>query len=153
MRVNDTVIGSVLLLLSLAVLWHIRDFPAFPGQPHGPALFPGVVASGLLLAALALIRSGLREGAPSVRLGSGSALGLLPFAATVGCLFFYYFASERLGFLPCAVLMLCVLLWSYGVRRSLILPIAIGASLVIHTGFFKLLKVPLPWGVLQPFAW
>jgi len=152
-RLNDTIIGGVLLLLSLAVLWHIRDFPAFPGQPHGPALFPGVVASGLALAALALIRSGVREGAPLLRLGSGSALGLLPFATTVACLFFYYFMSERLGFLVCGVLVLSALLWVYGVRRSLVLPIAVGASLVIHTGFFKLLKVPLPWGVLQPFAW
>jgi len=153
LRLNDTVIGSILLLLSLAVLWHIRDFPAFPGQPYGPALFPGVVASGLVLTSLSLIGSGMRSGAPMLRLGSASVRGLLPFATTVASLFFYYFLSERLGFLVCGVLMLTALLWTYGVRRSLVLPIAIGASLVIHTGFFKLLKVPLPWGVLQPFAW
>jgi len=153
MRINDTVIGSVLLLLSLAVLWHIRDFPAFPGQPHGPALFPGVVASGLALVSVALIRSGIREGGPLFRLGSGSVRGLLPFATTVACLFFYYFMSERLGFLVSGVLVLSALLWTYGVKRSLVLPVAIGASLAIHTGFFKLLKVPLPWGVLQPIAW
>ena len=31
--------------------------------------------------------------------------------------------------------------------------VAIAATLVIHTCFYKLLKVPLPWGVLQRFAW
>ena len=35
----------------------------------------------------------------------------------------------------------------------LILPVAIVTTLVIHAGFYKLLKVPLPWGVLQPIAW
>jgi putative tricarboxylic transport membrane protein len=26
-------------------------------------------------------------------------------------------------------------------------------TLLIHYAFYKLLRVPLPWGVLQPFAW
>jgi len=69
--------------------------------------------------------------------------------ATVTCVLL----SERLGFIVCAFAVLCALLWTYGVRRALILPIALTATLVIHTGFFKLLKVPLPWGVLQPLAW
>lgn len=153
MRLNDTIIGSVLLLLSLAVLWHIRDFPDFPGQPHGPALFPGVVASGLALVSLFLIRDGLRSGEPAFGLRPGVRGIPLPFATTVGSLFFYFFLSERLGFIICAFAMLCALLWTYGVRRTRILPIAIIATLVIHTAFFKLLKVPLPWGVLQPIAW
>jgi putative tricarboxylic transport membrane protein len=152
-RLNDTVIGSGLLLLSLAVLWHVQSFPAFPGQPYGPALFPGVVAGGLALASLLLIRDGLREGAPALGSGEGARRLSLPFATTVGCLFFYYFLSERLGFIVCATLMLVALFWTYGVRRALIAPIAMIAVMVIHTGFFKLLKVPLPWGVLQPLAW
>lgn len=153
MRFNDAIIGSVLLLLSLAVLWHIRDFPDFPGQPHGPALFPGVIASGLALASALLIRDGLRSGTPAVQIAGGAGRALLPFGITVASLFFYYFASERLGFIVCAIAMLTALLWSYGVRKALVAPIAIAATLVIHTAFFKLLKVPLPWGVLQRFAW
>ena len=153
MRLNDTIIGSALLLLSLAVLWHIRTFPDFPGQPHGPALFPGVVASGLAVVSLILIRDGLRSGEPAFGLRPGVRGIPLPFATTVASLFFYYFLSERLGFIVCATVVLCALFWTYGVRRALIAPIAIIATLVIHTGFFKLLKVPLPWGVLQGIAW
>ena len=151
MRLSDTVLGSVLLLLSILVLWHVQSFPAFPGQPYGPALFPGVVAAGLALASIALIRDGLRTGAAGA--GARARVLSMPFAVTVASLFFYYFLSERLGFIVCAAMMLVALLWSYGVRRRLIAPIAIVAVLVIHTGFFKLLKVPLPWGVLQPLAW
>jgi putative tricarboxylic transport membrane protein len=28
---------------------------------------------------------------------------------------------------------------------------AIGGTLVVHLVFYKLLRVPLPWGVLRPF--
>mgnify|MGYP000887924636 CR=1 FL=1 len=31
--------------------------------------------------------------------------------------------------------------------------IAAVATMVIHFAFYKLLRVPLPWGVLTPFAW
>jgi putative tricarboxylic transport membrane protein len=27
------------------------------------------------------------------------------------------------------------------------------ATLVIHFAFYKLLRVPLPWGMLTPYAW
>ena len=32
-------------------------------------------------------------------------------------------------------------------------PLALAVTLVIHYAFYKLLKVPLPWGVLQGIAW
>jgi putative tricarboxylic transport membrane protein len=31
--------------------------------------------------------------------------------------------------------------------------IALVAALLIHAAFYKLLRVPLPWGVLMPIAW
>jgi putative tricarboxylic transport membrane protein len=39
------------------------------------------------------------------------------------------------------------------VRPPVALAVGVAATLVIHTCFYKLLKVPLPWGVLQRFAW
>ena len=47
MRVNDAVTGAVLLVLSLAVVWHVRSFPTIPGQPYGAALYPLLVGCGL----------------------------------------------------------------------------------------------------------
>ena len=37
--------------------------------------------------------------------------------------------------------------------RASSLPVALVMTLLIHYAFYKLLRVPLPWGVLQPFAW
>ena len=39
------------------------------------------------------------------------------------------------------------------VRLALIVPVALVSMLVIHTLFYKGLRVPLPWGVLTPIAW
>jgi putative tricarboxylic transport membrane protein len=42
---------------------------------------------------------------------------------------------------------------AFGVRRRWILPLALIITLVIHYSFYKLLRVPLPWGLLEGFAW
>ena len=41
----------------------------------------------------------------------------------------------------------------FGVRPAWILPLAVVLTLAIHTAFYKLLKVPLPWGLLKGFIW
>jgi putative tricarboxylic transport membrane protein len=153
MRVNDALIGAVLLALALAVLWHVRTFPPVPGQPYGSALFPTLGAAGLAVAAVLLIVQGLRSGAPWQSASAAPRSGRIAAAVTIAALLFYLLASQILGFIVSAVLMLVAMLWAYGVRRALILPVALTATLVIHTLFFKLLKVPLPWGWLAPVAW
>ena len=153
MRVNDAVIGAILLIVSLAVLWHVQTFPKIPGQPYGAALYPFTVGLGLAIVSVMLIVQGLRSGQPMLLLRAGASHGLLAFGITVAALLFYVFFAERLGFVVCSTLMLVAMLWSYGVRPVLVVPVALVATLVIHLGFYKLLKVPLPWGVLQPIAW
>jgi putative tricarboxylic transport membrane protein len=39
------------------------------------------------------------------------------------------------------------------VRAALIPIVAIAVSLLIHFIFYKGLRVPLPWGLLQAWAW
>lgn len=153
MRVNDALIGAVLLVLSLAVLWHVRSFPPVPGQPYGSALFPTLAAAGLAITSVLLIVQGLRSGAQWFRVSEAKLSGRIAAAVTIAALIFYLLVSQRVGFVLSAVLMLMAMLWSYGVRKVLIVPVAVIGTLVIHTLFFKLLKVPLPWGWLAPLAW
>ena len=40
-KLNDAVFGLLLTLLGAAVLVGIQGYPRIPGQPVGPALFPG----------------------------------------------------------------------------------------------------------------
>jgi putative tricarboxylic transport membrane protein len=155
MRIHDSLTGAVLLLLSLAVLWHIQGFPPAAGQQFGPALFPGLIAGGLAIASAALCWQGLRSGQPVLALGAGlrsprHVAGLL--AALAGTVFYILFA-ETLGFIVCSMLVLLALQWALGVRPLLALGVALLATLVIHACFYKLLRVPLPWGWLQAIAW
>ncbi len=60
---------------------------------------------------------------------------------------------DRLGFIPTGIVYLAVLFAVFGVRAVWIVPLAVVLTLVIHTAFYKLLKVPLPWGLLQGFIW
>lgn len=158
MKFNDAVSGGVLLALAVAVLVNIQSFPKIPGQNIGPGAFPGLIAVLLAGCAVVLIVKGLRAKVahePWVVPGAWlkSPVHLRNFLVTVGCLAFYVVAADRLGFLVCAVLILCAMFLTLGVRRGLIVPIAIGVALVIHTIFYKGLRVPLPWGVLMPVAW
>ena len=42
---------------------------------------------------------------------------------------------------------------TFRVKPALAVAVAIGGTLLIHTIFYKGLRVPLPWGWLTPFAW
>lgn len=153
---HDSLIGAVLLLLSLAVLWHIQSFPDAPGQTFGPALFPGVIAAGLALVSGALIWRGLREPDRrwfSIDAGLRSGRHLLAFLTAIGSMLFYIALADTLGFIVCGTAILVTLQWACGVPWRLNLLVALIATLAIHGTFYKLLKVPLPWGLLERFAW
>ena len=175
MKSNDVPVGAGLLVLALLILWHVSSFPPAPGQPYNAALFPGIAATGLALAAVALIVTGLRKknsdrraSAEATRAELEALAGeqdvevletadvpsrLLAILVTAGAIVFYLIAANFLGFIITGATILAVLMWSYGVAFRLLLPIAIIGALLIHFAFYKLLSVPLPWGLLQPFAW
>ncbi len=160
MKLNDAVWGALLLALAAAVLIHVQRFGTIPGQQYGPAIFPGLVAVGLAICGVLLIFNGLaarpREGVArwaAFAAWMRSPRHVLAFALTIGVNVFYIVAVDALGFIPTAIVYLGVLFAAYGVRPVWILPIAVVVTLVIHTSFYKLLKVPLPWGLLQGHIW
>ena len=65
---------------------------------------------------------------------------------------FYVYASEPLGFLLTGAIMVLVAAFALGARPRLAVPIAIVAPLLVHLAFYKLLRVPLPAGIL-PAPW
>ncbi len=156
MKFNDAVFGALLLVLGLAVLVHVQSFPKIPGQNVGPALFPGLVAAALVICAVMLILSGLRarpetawfEALPWAR-SPGHAWA---FVAVIGSTIAYIVLAERIGFVIVAPLALFAMFIAFGVRPVTSVVVAIIGTLVIWYAFYKLLRVPLPWGVLTRFA-
>jgi putative tricarboxylic transport membrane protein len=157
MKLNDAFFGILFVALGATVLFAIQGFPKIPGQPVGPALFPGIIAVGLCLAGVLLMVRGWRLRAAQPWLAWDewvhSPRHLLALAVLLASILFYQFAADKIGFLPIATLVLTAMFVALRVPLWRALLVAVIAALVIHFAFYKLLRVPLPWGVLTPYAW
>jgi len=156
MKINDAIFGAVFLLFGVVVLVHVQGFSKIPGQQVGPALFPGLIATALAVCGVLLIINGIRrrgtqpwtETADWIRSGRH----LVAFAAIVGGVAAYVFLADAVGFLIVAPLLLILWLKVLGVRTGMAAIVAVVATLLIWYAFYKLLRVPLPWGVLTKMA-
>src|SRR5881275_1332494 len=160
MRLPDRVTGLFLVGLGAAAAYGGWLLPPVPGQPVGPNVFPLVIGSGLALCGLAIafgIGHSLEE-EEIVPLEGGQAAAptgkfyglraLLPPAL----LLFYVLVADRLGFIITAALIVYATSTALGARPKLSLPLAALAPIGIHLIFSKLLRVPLPIGLL-PMPW
>jgi len=156
MKINDAIFGAVFLLLGVVILFHIQAFPKIPGQPVGPALFPGVLSAALAICGVLLIVSGIRlrneqpwyETAEWMRSGRH----FIAFAAIVAGVAAYVLFANSVGFLIVAPILLFVWLSVLAVRPLPALVVAVLATLLIWYAFYKLLRVPLPWGIMTGMA-
>lgn len=157
MKLNDAVFGLLLIALGGGVLFAVQGYPKIPGQPVGPALFPGLIAVGLCVTGLLLVVRGWRQRAVQGWLAWDdwvrSPRHVAALAVLLASIVFYIVAADSLGFLPASFLILLALCLVLRVRPRTALAVAVVATLVVHFAFYKLLKVPLPWGVLQGVAW
>jgi putative tricarboxylic transport membrane protein len=155
MRINDAILGVIIIAFSILVMVDAHSYPALPGVPYGPGLFPTIIAGCMLLGGLILIFKGLRHFRESGWF-SWDNWAKRPRTYVTLCLIFlallfYIFFSERLGFLLTSVMILFpLLLWTRGRERfvsSLI--ISISFSFIIYLAFAKLVRVPLPPGLME----
>jgi putative tricarboxylic transport membrane protein len=172
MKVSDRITGLMLVVLGAAVYWGGSLLPPVPGQQVGPDVFPMVIGAGLVLCG-ALIIFGIgrtfEEDEKIIASQNGDVVdaevlapeqtGLSGFLASGWktlippvSLFFYYFASERLGFWMTATLMVLALARSQGAKWKSSVILALLAPVFVHLVFYKLLRVPLPPGILS-FPW
>jgi putative tricarboxylic transport membrane protein len=167
MRLPDRVTGFLIVGLGAVAAYAGSRLPPVPGQQVGPNVFPFVIGVGLCLCGLMIaFRIGhsfeeeaeadlaAHSDAPSeeeVLAARGPLYGLrilIPPALLV----FYALAVERLGFYVTAGIMILTAALVFGARPRLALPVALIAPLVVHLVFYRLLRVPLPAG-LVPMPW
>ena len=156
MQLSDRVTGAVLVALGGLAAWNASYLPGVPGQDVGPAAFPLVIGTGLIICG-ALIVFGIGQSfeAPEEDPPAGPGpwrIGGLRALVPAALLLFYVFAAEPLGFLPTAAIMVLVGAFALGARPVLAVPLALIAPPLVHLAFYKLLRVPLPAGIL-PAPW
>jgi putative tricarboxylic transport membrane protein len=125
-----------------------------PGQKFGPAWFPGLIAAGLAICGALLIRVGLREAAPIFALPDWMhrSRPRRAVAAVLAGLVAYILLADRLGFYLTGVIVLAVWLRALGASWRMTAAVSLIATVAIHFAFYKVLRVPLPWGVLERWA-
>lgn len=161
MRLPDSVTGLFLVGLGAAAAYGGWQLPPVPGQPVGPNVFPLVIGSGLALCGLAItfgVGRTFEEEEEIIPLEAGQARppegklyglrALLPPAL----LLFYVAVAERVGFILTAAIIVFVTATALGARWKVAMPLAVLAPIGIHLIFSKLLRVPLPIGLL-PMPW
>jgi putative tricarboxylic transport membrane protein len=148
------VTGGALVALAAVILWHIQGFPAMPGQKFGPAWFPGLVAIGLGVCGALLVYQGARSGAPLLTAPQwmGEPRARVAVAAVLGGLVAYILVADSLGFHLTAIAITALWVRVLGASWRMTVPVAILAPLIIHLAFYKLLRVPLPWGIFERWA-
>ena len=162
MRLPDRVTGLFLVGLGSLAAYGGSLLPPVPGQPVGPNVFPIVIGVGLALCGL-MIAFGIGhtfeeeeelipfEAGQEAAASRGRLYGLralLPPAL----LLFYVLAADRLGFILTAGLIVLATSTALGARLKLAVPLALLAPIGVHLIFAKLLRVPLPIGLI-PMPW
>ena len=61
MRINDAILGLIIIILSSLVIFESMSFPALPGVPYGPGLFPTIIACFMIVGGIILIFKGIKN--------------------------------------------------------------------------------------------
>src|SRR5262247_3151977 len=167
MQLSDRVTGLFMVALGSLAAYGGSRLPPVPGQQIGPNVFPLVVGIGLAICG-GMIAFGIghryEEEAEAdlakIQIATETGAGDHPHSGWRGLkalvppalLLFYVLAVDRIGFLPTAAALLLTTSLALGARLRLAVPMAIGAPLFVNLVFSKLLRVPLPTGLL-PMPW
>src|SRR6266545_3433103 len=123
MKISDTVVGVGFVGAGALIVAGTLNYPPLDGGHPGPALFPRIL--GTLMAAL------------------GAALAVQGARARDATQ-----AVEWLGFLITGTLLLFLMMWRLRVPPLRALMVAIAFTMIVHFLFVKVLRVPLPLGLL-----
>lgn len=155
MRINDAVFGVFFVVLAVCVFVYAGTFSAAKGVSFGPDLFPRIIAvmmgAGGAMQIIGALRPAGRQ--PFLQLADWArkprSYKLL--AAVAGSMVFYILASGTLGFLLSTFVMMSGLLLvtrGWGCLLSSLVT-AVIVSVMIYLIFVQMLRVPLPYGVIE----
>ena len=181
MKITDKLFGIVLTLCGISVFIYSRSIPPLQGQDVGAGLFLLIISTiffvcGLILACRGHQQQHQHQASVQADAQSNGTVRsqsqhltplrsiqtpvefrnkrvLLGFVLVPLCLLFYVNFSAVLGFLPAAFLILMALFLVFKVRPWLAVLVAIAATLLVHSVFYSIMSVPLPWGILETVAW
>jgi putative tricarboxylic transport membrane protein len=155
MRKNDYIGGGIFAGLGISIwayTWHFPVLMEAGGRHPGPSLFPRVLASLFILFGLMVILNGWRaarsETPPREEGVTGLKLNYFNPVLVVILIVAFIFLTPKLGFLITGTAILAILMMKLQVRSLKSLVISVVLSCFVYFMFAKILRVPLPIGLL-----
>jgi len=148
MQLNDRIIGVLTVVGGVAVIWGTLGFREIPGQQFGSAFFPRILGVALILTGVALILTSARGALVSLSemlRGRAAWQVLAVFVAVVG----WIFLSPLLGFIATTTLLITLLVLLAGGRLIPAALTAVAMAVLLYIVFGILLRVPLPFGIIE----
>jgi putative tricarboxylic transport membrane protein len=151
MKVNDAVVGAGFVMAGAAIFAATASYPLLDEGYPGPALFPRIVA--VLMAGFGVVLSayGIRGRDTSdvvawrqLHRSTGFVNAIFVVAAVLA----FVVLVDRAGFLVVSTLVLAILMWRLRVRLLWAVPISALFTVLMYALFAKLLRVPLPLGLV-----
>ena len=153
LKVSDLASGLAIAGLGLAILLRARTFPSIGASPVSPAFYPGLIGAVLTACGLALVVMSLKKKAalpiaeiPDWMRRPGNFVAVLAVPAAIIA---YGLLSPPLGFLATSVLVTFGLLLAFRVNVLWSAGVALVLSVSLHVIFVMLMRVPLPYGVIE----
>ncbi len=155
MRISDRLWALVFAVLGTAIIIEASSFPRLAGMSVGPGLFPIALSGALLVSAVLLLVSSFKDrGQPWLvwprELREPAALWRI--SAVFGSCMLFAGLGKTLGFVIVGILALGWLLLAFGVRASRAVPIAVLMVVAIDLFLVRVMRIPLPTGVLTDFG-
>lgn len=152
MRLNDAILGILIMALGLAILVGATELPGMPGQDVGPSLFPSIIAFGFLGCGAVIGWRGFRrwsaEPAFSVADWFGGRRKVIAGIWLIGGMVIYIETFDIVGFIVLSAVYTGGLMLILGVRLGSAAIWSIGSTVFVFELFTRMLYVPLPGGIL-----
>jgi len=146
MKVSDAILGTGAIVLGIATFLDTLGFPKMPGGAPGPALFPQILSVLLIGLGLVVVVQSLRP--HTAENNHYEPVAILKAGAVLVFIAIYVAVVQRLGFLITATLIMLGMMLMLSVRLRVALPAALGIALFSMLLFERILRVPLPPGIL-----
>ncbi len=147
MKKNDFIGGCLFIALGLFIFTQTSTYPSLEKGHPGPDLFPNILAILFIGFGLALILKARRL-PPKTERPSSTPKRITNAFFVVGIIASYMILANRVGFLITSAILLFILMKKLGVTLFKSAMTSVLITLFINLLFSKILRVPLPYGIL-----
>jgi putative tricarboxylic transport membrane protein len=151
MKVSDAVVGAGFVMAGAAIFAATVNYPPLDDGQPGPALFPRILAVLMVGFGAVLSAHGIRGRDASEVVAWRElhrSIGFVNALFVLAGVLAFILLVDRAGFLVMGTLVLGVLMWRLRVRLLWAVPLSVVFTVLMYALFAKLLRVPLPLGLL-----